>query len=109
MDFIGSVRLLRPRPQSLMARCPFEMSCSCFCINSTWVRKVALKLFAESSCRLVRSFTTAVIQAEEKGMPLRDILRIQADILRRRVQESEAYIANANLQMLGPVMLSSQR
>jgi tight adherence protein C len=109
MDFIGSVRLLVAKTAVADGKMPIRDELLMFLhqLNLGRTRKVALKLFAERvPADSVRSFTTAVIQAEEKGMPLRDILRIQADILRhRRVQESEAYIANANLQMLGPVML----
>lgn len=109
MDFIGSVRLLVAKTSVADGKMPIRDELLMFLhqLNLGRTRKSALQLFAERvPADSVRSFTTAVIQAEEKGMPLRDILRIQADILRhRRVQESEAYIANANLQMLGPVML----
>lgn len=109
MDFIGSVRLLVAKTSVADGKMPIRDELLMFLhqLNLGRTRKSALQLFAQRvPADSVRSFTTAVIQAEEKGMPLRDILRIQADILRhRRVQESESYIANANLQMLGPVML----
>jgi tight adherence protein C len=109
MDFIGSIRLLVAKTAVADGKMPIRDELLMFLhqLNLGRTRRSALQLFAERvPADSVRSFTTAVIQAEEKGMPLRDILRIQADILRhRRIQESEAYIETANLQMLGPIML----
>jgi tight adherence protein C len=109
MDFIGSVRLLVSKTRVADGRMPIRDELLMFLhqLNLGRTRRSALQLFAERvPADSVRSFTAAVIQAEEKGMPLRDILRIQADILRhRRVQEAESYIATANLRMLGPVMV----
>lgn len=109
MDFIGSVRLLVSKTTGADGKMPIRDELLMFLhqLSLGRTRRSALELFAERvPAESVRSFVTAVIQAEQKGMPLRDILRIQADILRhRRIQESEAYVASANLQMLGPVML----
>lgn len=109
MDFIGSVRLLVAKSSVADGKMPVRDELLMFLhqLNLGRTRRAALQLFAERvPADSVRSFVTAVVQAEEKGMPLRDVLRIQADILRhKRIQESEAYIAAANLQMLGPVML----
>lgn len=109
MDFIGAVRLLVSKTKVADGKMPVRDELLMFLhqLQLGRTRRAALELFAERvPAESVRSFTTAVIQAEEKGMPLRDVLRIQAEVLRhRRVQESEAYIQTANLQMLGPVML----
>ncbi len=109
MDFIGAVRLLVSKSTATSGRLAIRDEFLVFLqqLQLGRTRKSALQQFAERvPTEPVRAFTTAVIQAEEKGMPLRDVLRIQAEILRhRRIQQSEAYIETANLKMLGPVML----
>lgn len=109
MDFIGAVRLLLTKSAVADGKMPVRDELLLFLnqLQLGQTRRTALEKFAERvPAESVRSFTTAVIQAEEKGMPLRDVLRIQAEVLRhKRIQESEAYIANANLQMMAPVML----
>ena len=54
----------------------------------------------------VKEFVGAVVQAELRGNPVANVLRIQAEVLRhKRVQDAEAYIQTANLQLLAPIML----
>lgn len=54
----------------------------------------------------VRSFVGAVIQAEEKGTPLAEILQIQATMLRmRRSVKAEEAAARAGVMMMGPLVL----
>ena len=54
----------------------------------------------------VRSFVTAVVQSEEKGNPLAEVLRIQAGLLRmRRSVAGEEAAARAALMMMLPLML----
>jgi len=109
MDFIGAVRLLVSKTKVADGKMPIRDELLMFLhqLQLGRTRRAALELLAiRVPAESVRSFTTAVIQAEEKGMPLRDVLRIQAEVLRhKRIQESEAYIQSANLQMMGPVML----
>lgn len=70
-------------------------------------RRQALLEF-ESRCPTdaVRSFVGAVVQAEEKGTPLAEVLRIQAGMLRmRRTVKAEEAAARAGVLMMGPLVL----
>lgn len=109
LDFIGAVRLLVAKTAVADGKMPVRDELLMF-LNQLQLgrtRRAALTTLAERiPTDSVRSFVSAVVQAEEKGMPLRDVLRIQAEVLRhKRVQEAEAYIEIANLRMMAPVML----
>jgi len=70
-------------------------------------RKQALLSFAERSpTESVRDFVSAVVQAEEKGNPLAEVLQIQATMLRmRRSVAAEESAARAGVLMMGPLLL----
>lgn len=70
-------------------------------------RKQALIAFAERCpTEAVRDFVSAVVQAEEKGNPLAEVLQIQATMLRmRRSVAAEESAARAGVMMMGPLML----
>ncbi len=70
-------------------------------------RRQALENFADRALtEAVRDFVGAVVQAEEKGNPLAEVLRIQATMLRmRRSVMAEEAAARAALLMMGPLML----
>lgn len=70
-------------------------------------RKQALLSFAERSpTESVRDFVSAVVQAEEKGNPLAEVLQIQATMLRmRRSIAAEESAARAGVLMMGPLLL----
>jgi tight adherence protein C len=70
-------------------------------------RKVALLAFADRCpTEAVRDFVSSVVQAEEKGNPLADVLQIQATMLRmRRSVAAEESAARAGVLMMGPLML----
>ena len=70
-------------------------------------RRKALESFAERvPSEAVRDFVGTVVQAEEKGTPLGEILSIQATMLRgRRSVRAEELAAKAGLMMVGPLML----
>ena len=54
----------------------------------------------------VRDFVGAVVQAEAKGTPLKDVLSTQAAILRdRRSTEAEEAAAKADVKLTGPLMI----
>ncbi|MFW5875989.1 MAG: type II secretion system F family protein [Myxococcota bacterium] len=54
----------------------------------------------------VRDFVGAVVQAEEKGNPLAEVLEVQAEMLRmRRSVMAEEAAARAGVMMMGPLML----
>jgi tight adherence protein C len=70
-------------------------------------RKQALLAFADRCpTEAVRDFTSSVVQAEEKGNPLAEVLQIQATMLRmRRSVAAEESAARAGVLMMGPLML----
>ncbi|MEZ4394193.1 MAG: type II secretion system F family protein [Polyangiales bacterium] len=70
-------------------------------------RKQALLAFADRCpTEAVRDFVSAVVQAEEKGNPLAEVLQIQATMLRmRRSVAAEESAARAGVMMMGPLML----
>jgi tight adherence protein C len=70
-------------------------------------RRQALESFADRApTDAVRDFVGAVVQAEEKGNPLAEVLRIQAGMLRmRRSVMAEESAARAAVMMMGPLML----
>lgn len=110
MDFISSIRLLISKTEAdKSGKMPMRDELIVFLheLDLGMTRRAALLHMAERvPAEAVQSFVTAIIQAEEKGMSLRDVLRIQADVLRqKRIQDAVAYIEVANLKMMGPVML----
>jgi tight adherence protein C len=70
-------------------------------------RKQALEGFAERApTDAVKDFVQSVIQSEEKGNPLADVLVIQANTLRmRRSVAAEEGAAKAGVMMIGPLMM----
>jgi tight adherence protein C len=70
-------------------------------------RKQALLGFAERApIETVQEFVNSVVQAEEKGNPLADVLQIQAGMSRmRRSVRAEQQAAKAGVQMIGPLAL----
>jgi|LNFM01.1.fsa_nt_gb tight adherence protein C len=70
-------------------------------------RKQALEGFAERApTDAVKDFVQSVIQSEEKGNPLADVLVIQATTLRmRRSVAAEEGAARAGVMMIGPLMM----
>lgn len=70
-------------------------------------RKSALEGFAARvESEEVRDFVAAVVQAEERGNPLGEVLRIQAEVLRqRRTVRGEELAARASVLMIGPLVM----
>ena len=71
-------------------------------------RRRALRTFAERvDSHEIRDFVGAVVQAEERGTPLAEVLRIQAGMLRlrRTIRADKASSRAAVLMILGPLML----
>jgi tight adherence protein C len=70
-------------------------------------RRLALEGFAERvPTEAVKDFTGSVIQAEEKGTPLIEVLQIQATVLRmRRSVWAEEAAARAGVKMLLPLLM----
>lgn len=70
-------------------------------------RKQALLAFSDRCpTEAVKDFVSAVVQAEEKGNPLAEVLQIQATMLRmRRSIAAEESAARAGVLMMAPLML----
>jgi tight adherence protein C len=70
-------------------------------------RAYALRMFAHRiPSEAVRDFVGAVVQAEEKGNPLAEVLSIQARMLRmRRSVAAEEAAARAGVLLIGPLMI----
>ncbi len=70
-------------------------------------RKQALLGFADRApLESVSEFVSAIVQAEERGNPVADVLQIQAGVSRmRRSVKAEEAAAKAGVQMVGPLFL----
>lgn len=109
MDFVGAIRLLVSKTVVRSGKLPIRDELLIF-LNQLELgrsRQSAMENLAKRvPADAVLSFTAACIQAEQKGIPLRDVLAIQAEVQRqKRLADSLAYIDVANLKMLGPIML----
>lgn len=76
-------------------------------LNLGRTRKQALVSFADRApLETVQEFVNSVVQAEEKGNPLADVLQIQAGMTRmRRSVKAEQMAAQAGVKMIGPLAL----
>jgi len=70
-------------------------------------RKQALIGFAaRAPVESVQEFVSAVVQAEERGNPVADVLQIQASVSRlRRSVKAEEMAAKAGVAMVAPLFL----
>jgi tight adherence protein C len=69
-------------------------------------REALLEFARRAPVEAVKEFTGALIQAEERGNPVADVLQIQAGASRmRRSVRAEENAAKAGVQMIGPLML----
>lgn len=85
-----------------------ELSLTLQAIQLGRTRRQALEEFAERApIEPVKEFVGAVVQAEQRGNPLADVLRIQAEISRqRRSVRAEEAAAKAAVAMIGPLLLA---
>jgi tight adherence protein C len=107
MDFPGAIRLIvsqRNSPDDVL-RDEFARILAELDLGHT--RAVALRSFeARVPTEAVREFVGAVVQAESKGTPLAEVLRIQAGILRmRRSVLAEEAASRAGVMMMIPLMM----
>jgi len=69
-------------------------------------RQALIAFAARAPIETVQEFVNSVVQAEEKGNPLADVLQIQAGMSRmRRSVRAEQQAAKAGVQMIGPLAL----
>jgi tight adherence protein C len=106
LDFPGSIRQIvekAGRRDSLVDEYSYILQE----IELGRTRRQALENFADRCpTEAVRDFVGTVIQSEEKGNPLAEVLRIQANMLRmRRSVMAEENAARAAVLMMGPLML----
>lgn len=106
LDFPGSLRQIvdkAGRRDSLVEELGFILQE----LELGRTRRQALENFADRvPTEAVRDFVGTVIQSEEKGNPLAEVLRIQANMLRmRRSVMAEEAAARAAVLMMGPLML----
>ena len=106
LDFPGSIRQIvdkAGRVDSLVEEFRFMLRE----LELGRTRRQALENFADRCpTEAVRDFVGTVIQSEEKGNPLAEVLRIQATMLRmRRSVMAEEAAARAAVLMMGPLML----
>jgi tight adherence protein C len=107
MDFPGAIRLIvsQRTGDDDVLRDEFGRILAELDLGHT--RAVALRSFeARVPTEAVREFGGAVVQAEEKGTPLAEVLRIQATILRmRRSVLAEEAASRAGVMMMIPLMM----
>jgi tight adherence protein C len=107
LDFPGSLKQIvdkSPNKEDALVQ-EFERVLQELDLGKT--RRQALENFADRApTEAVRDFVGAVVQAEEKGNPLGEVLRIQAGMLRmRRSVMAEEAAAKAAVMLIGPLML----
>ena len=107
LDFAGALELLCRELYD--ERDPFNVECKRVLeeLSLGRTRRQALATLAERvPGAAMRDFTNAVIQAEEKGNPLAEVLSIQARMMRmRRSVAAEEAAARASVLLVLPMML----
>ncbi len=69
-------------------------------------RQALLGFASRAPIDSVSEFVSAIVQAEERGNPVADVLQIQANVSRmRRSVRAEELAAKAGVQMVGPLFL----
>jgi tight adherence protein C len=107
MDFPGAIRLIVSQRVADEDVLRDEFSRILAELELGHTRQVALRAFeARVPTEAVREFVGAVVQAEEKGTPLAEVLRIQAGILRmRRSVLAEEAASRAGVMMMIPLVM----
>ena len=106
LDFIGAVRHVVEKWSDKADPLCEELSRFLHELSLGKTRKEALEDLAyRAPTELVKAFVTNAIQAEKRGTPLVEILRIQADVARtKRFQTAEKVAGRAGVVILGPLM-----
>lgn len=107
LDFPGAVRQVVEKTSNPDDPLVEEFTLILQTIGLGRTRKEALLEFSRRApVETVIEFTNALIQAEERGNPVADVLLIQAAVSRtRRSVYAEEAAAKAGVQMVGPLML----
>jgi tight adherence protein C len=107
LDFPGSVRQLVEKSGSPDDPLVEELTLMLQSLQLGRTRRQALEEFAaRAPTDAVIEFVGAVVQAELRGNPLVDVLRIQAEVSRRkRTVRAEESAAKAGVALAGPLIL----
>jgi tight adherence protein C len=106
LDFIGAVRHVVEKWSDKRDPLCEELSRFLHELGLGKTRKEALEdLALRAPTDMVRAFVTNAVQAEKRGTPLVEILRIQADVARtQRFQTAEKVAGRAGVVILMPLM-----
>jgi tight adherence protein C len=107
LDFPGAVRQVVEKSSNPEDPIVEEFTLMLQTLNLGRTRKEALTEFAaRAPVDAVQEFVNAVVQAEERGNPVAEVLTIQAGVSRtRRSVRAEELAAKAGVAMVGPLML----
>lgn len=107
LDFPGALRQIVEKSSTNDAVLVGELNRILQELELGHTRRKALEGLAERvPTEAVRDFVGTVVQAEEKGNPLAEVLTIQARMLRmRRSVMAEEAAAKAGVMMMGPLMM----
>ncbi|MDB4936745.1 MAG: Type secretion system protein TadC, associated with Flp pilus assembly [Labilithrix sp.] len=107
LDFPGAVRQVVDKSSNPEDPIVEEFTLILQTLNLGRTRKDALLIFAERAPTVtVSEFVNALVQAEERGNPVADVLLIQAGTSRsRRSIRAEELAAKAGVKMTGPLAL----
>jgi len=107
LDFPGAVRQVVDKSSNHEDPIVEELTLVLQTLNLGRTRKDAiLELGRRAPAAAVMEFVNALVQAEERGNPVADVLAIQAQTSRaRRSVRAEELAAKAGVKMTGPLML----
>lgn len=107
LDFPGAVRQVVEKSSNPDDPLVEEFTLILQTMNLGRTRKEALLEFARRApVETVTEFVNSLVQAEERGNPVAEVLTIQATVSRtRRSVRAEEAAAKAGVQMVGPLML----
>ena len=107
LDFPGSIRQVIEKSSNPDDPLIEEFTLILQTLNLGRTRRDVLLEFAKRApVEVVKEFTGAIIQAEERGNPVAETLQIQATVSRnRRSVRAEELAAQAGVKMVGPLML----
>jgi tight adherence protein C len=107
LDFPGAVRQVVEKASNPEDPLVEEFTLILQTIGLGRTRKEALLEFARRApIETVSEFVNSLVQAEERGNPVAEVLSIQATVSRtRRSVRAEELAAKAGVQMVGPLML----
>jgi tight adherence protein C len=107
LDFPGAVRQVVEKSSNPDDPLVEEFTLILQSMNLGRTRKEALQEFARRApVETVTEFVNSLVQAEDRGNPVAEVLAIQATVSRtRRSVRAEEAAAKAGVQMVGPLML----